>query len=487
MNQKIENWVLGGLSVLFLVYVALRAWLLPITVDESSTVFNHVPRLVFDTLTFEKEANPNNHILNTLLIKLFTGIFGWRHEIVRLPVFIGACLYAWASSQLVCKLSDNSWVRIFALLMLFGNPFLLEFFSLARGYGLAAGLMTVALWQGWRFLTSNDGKALRLAFLFASLAVYANFTLLVFFAPFVSILLLASWQLNAGFRDFWRISRPALITVGVFVLLWITPLKRLSKDSELLNWTALGSFYNSMKGSIRSAINSNAHTGELADNVLTPAVFLGAIIIILIGLWRWWKNGFQFSRDPRVYLVLVLLGVCVTNIVQVYLTRTPYLQARLALFYWPLFALALGSAAGWVREYHGQKKMWILMAPLLALFFINTVRTANLHTTYEWYHDSSTFVVLDYLKELHTKEGRTEPFTIDTEWFMQNSIMFHMEKGHYGYEKAVKLVPYHNRRPPTRETDFFYAVDYDYVKEILDSYDIVLRIPNSSLILLRKK
>lgn len=127
------------------------------------------------------------------------------------------------------------------------------------------------------------------------------------------------------------------------------------------------------------------------------------------------------------------------------------------------------------------------MAPLLALFFINTVRTANLHTTYEWYHDSSTFVVLDYLKELHTKEGRTEPFTIDTEWFMQNSIMFHMEKGHYGYEKAVKLVPYHNRRPPTRETDFFYAVDYDYVKEILDSYDIVLRIPNSSLILLRKK
>ena len=92
MNQKIENWVLNGITALFCLYILLRAWLLPITVDESATAINHVPRLVFDTLTYQREANPNNHILNTILIKIFTGIFGWHHLVVRIPVLMGSFL-----------------------------------------------------------------------------------------------------------------------------------------------------------------------------------------------------------------------------------------------------------------------------------------------------------------------------------------------------------------------------------------------------------
>ena len=232
MNQKIERWVLGGIAAVFCLYILLRAWLLPVTVDESATAINHVPRLVFDTLTYQLEANPNNHILHTLLIKTFVGIFGWHHFVLRLPVLIGGFLYAWASVQLVRKISDQAWLRVFSLMLLLGNPYLLEFFSLARGYGLAAGLMTVALWHAWRFYESNDTKVLKWAFLFAGLSVYANFTLLIFFAPFVLLMLVGAWQLNPSFSTYWKQAKPAFITLGVFVLLWITPLKRLSKDSE---------------------------------------------------------------------------------------------------------------------------------------------------------------------------------------------------------------------------------------------------------------
>ena len=487
MNQKIENWVLGTIAAVFCIYILLRAWWLPVTVDESSSAINHVPRLVFDTLLYQKEANPNNHILNTILIKIFAGIFGWHHLVLRLPVLIGGFLYAWASLHLVRKISVQPWVRIFALAMLFGNPYLLEFFSLARGYGLAAGLMTVALWQAWRFLESNDHKALRLAFIFASLSVYANFTLLIFFAPFVFLMLLATWHLNPSWRSFWLKGKPALLTLGVFIALWITPIKRLSKDSEILNWNALGTYFDSIQRSIRAAIHANAYLGSESDLTLTKLLFLGVFAIGGIGIWRWWQQGLRFSPDPRVFLVLMLLGAGITNIAQVYLTKTPYLQSRLSLFYWPLFALALGSAAAWITERYGRKKAWVFMGPLLLLMLINTARTSNLHSSFEWFHDSDTFTILDFLKKTNEAEGRKEPFTLDTEWFMQNSFIFHMERGHYGYEKYVKLAPFHGKQGPKRDTDFFYAVNYDTVKDVLDTYDIILRVPNSSFILLRKK
>lgn len=487
MNQKIENWVLQGLVALFCLYILVRAWVLPITVDESATAINHVPRLVFDTLTYDSEANPNNHILNTILIKIFTGIFGWHHFVVRLPVFLGGLLYGWTALHLVRKLSNQSWVRVFALLMLLGNPYMLEFFSLARGYGLAAGLMTYALWQSWNFLETNDPKTLRRAIIFGGLAVYANFTLLIFFAPFIFALLFSSGQLNPSFRTFWQQSKPALISLGVFVLLWITPLKRLSKDSEIVNWNALGNFFDSVQLSVRAAIRANPYLGSNTELILTRFVFAGAIAIIALACYRWWKNNFRLSSDPRVLMVLMLLGACIANVAQVYLTRTPYLQSRLALFYWPLFALALGVAASWIADRFGRKKAWIFMAPLLLMFVVNIGRTANFRNTFEWYHDSDTFTVLEFLKKTYAAEGRTTPFVLDTEWFMQNSFSFHLDKKFRDYDQYTKLVPFHGRQSPKLDSDFFYAVNFDSVKDVIGAYEVVLRVPNSSMLLLRKK
>lgn len=70
---------------------------------------------------------------------------------------------------------------------------------------------------------------------------------------------------------------------------------------------------------------------------------------------------------------------------------------------------------------------------------------------------------------------------------MQNSFMYHLEKGNYGYEKYVRQVPFHSRRPPQKDTDYYYAVNFETVKDVIDAYDIVLRVPNSSYILLRRK
>ncbi|MBL7826341.1 MAG: hypothetical protein JNJ57_06905 [Saprospiraceae bacterium] len=487
MNQRTENWILGSILAVFGSYIVLRAFILPITVDEAATAINHVPRLAFDTLFFQKEANPNNHILNTLLIKIFTGIFGWHHFVFRLPVLIGGGLYAWASWKLVLKMSSNSWIRIFSIAMLFGNPYMLEFFSLGRGYGLAAGLMTVALYQAWLFMEKNEARNLRLAFVFAGLSVYANFTLLIFWAPFTFMCLVSAWQLNPSIKTYWTQTKPALKTLAVFVLLWITPLKRLSKDSEILNWNQLGTYFESVQKSVRACIHANAYLGSDSDLVLTWVLLIGMVAGVLVGLKRLWDSKFKLSIEPKAFLVVLLLGVVVTNIVQVRMTHTPYLQSRLALFYWPLYAFTIAASVTWLWERFGKKAAMALMAPLALILTLNTVRTVNLRLSLEWFHDSDTFTVLDYLKNLYLKEGRTEPYLIDTEWFMQNSFMYHLEKNTYGYARYAKIPEFHGNRPPMKEADFFYGISPDKVQEAKTDFDIVFSVPNSSLVLCRHK
>ncbi|MBK7936793.1 MAG: TonB-dependent receptor [Lewinellaceae bacterium] len=278
MERKTETLIYTVLSAAFGVYIILRAEMLPITVDESTTAVIHVQRTVLDTLTYSTEANPNNHILNTLLIKLFTGLFGWWPVVVRLPVLIGGFLYLWAANMLSKRFSEQSRVRLFAFVALLGNPYVLEFFALARGYGLGAGLMLVALWQTWLFLEENSDRRMRNAVLAAGLAVYANFTLVLFFAPFMALLLIANWQLNPSGTEFWRRSRSTIPVLAAFFGLWYLPLSRLSQHPEMNFFTNIGTLVEAVQDSVKAATHSSPYFGDDTVQILTWATILFSIL-----------------------------------------------------------------------------------------------------------------------------------------------------------------------------------------------------------------
>ena len=486
MSRNTETLLFAVLAIAFGTYTLLRAWLLPITVDESTTVFNYVPKIVVDTLTFSTEPHPNNHILNTLAIKILAGTFGWHPVVVRLPALLGAGLYFWAALHLSQRISESGWVRLFIMVMLLGNPYQLEFFSLARGYGLAAGLMLMALWQAWRFLEANKQEYLRNAFIFAGLAVYANFTLLVFFTPFCVLLLWSAWQSSLSLTNFWKKNKTALVVPLVFLALWYEPLRQLSKHPEIVHWNELGSLFKSVELSVKAAMMGNAYLGD--DTVLIFSWLLAAFSagMTAVAAVSWRRQGFRFVTDPRLFIAAMLPGAVLTNVLQVYLTKTPYLEPRMALFYWPLFALQLGLAAAWLWQ-RWQQRSWIFMAPVLLFTALNLSRCVNLTKSAEWWFDRKTYQVLDYLKKTYIAEGRKEPYTLDAHHVMLNSFMFHVQRDPRGFDKYAKLAPWHGLQPPGCTYDFYYAVHPDEAKDIMDVYEIVLRFPDYSCTLLRRK
>ncbi len=481
MKRTTENWVSAALASAFLVYVALRAWLLPITHDEGATILNHVPRLVFDTLTFEKEANPNNHILNTLGIKVMLGLFPGNQLVVRLPVLIGCAFYVWAAVQLSRRWSEQVWVRLFTLVILLGSPCLSEFFGLARGYGLAIGLMAMAILKAWDFFENNSARTLRSAFIFAGLAVYANFTLLLFFGPFCVLLLAAAWQKNRSWVTFWPVIRPAFYTIGIFVLLWITPLSRLSKDRELVNWEQLGSNFDTIQRQMTSMIHRNPYLGENTVLMFSWAALIGIIIGLAMAIWQWRKQNWQLFTDPKVFVAALFAGALVANLINTQVLHTAQLNARLSLFFYPLFALLLAGMADWLWSQWG-KRSWIYLAPLCLLLLINNVRCLDLRRSFEWWFDADNFEVLNKMREIQTSENRTTPYSFDCNWAMLNSFTCHVNEFPQGYDRLAEHLVWHPDRVPVVGPEFFYAIKNEDISALNDAYEVVCKTSTGTLL-----
>ena len=120
------------------------------------------------------------------------------------------------TSWAILKDIRNPWFRLGGFILLNTNPFVLDFFSLARGYGLAGGLMMASLYCLMRYMQSpkNTGLWLALCYISAGLAAMANFTWLNYMLSMTGVVLL--WavyaQIKLGKRSFlWK----SLLTIFV--------------------------------------------------------------------------------------------------------------------------------------------------------------------------------------------------------------------------------------------------------------------------------
>jgi hypothetical protein len=135
------RWPFAVLGAIFLALVLIRIGLQSITIDEGDTYVYWVSGKLFPLW----QPNANNHLLNSYLIWVFTHLFGLNNFSMRLPSFIGAVLYVAATYRFCTAFVEKSWLQIplFACFLL--NPFVLDFFVAARGYGLALGFLTAAI------------------------------------------------------------------------------------------------------------------------------------------------------------------------------------------------------------------------------------------------------------------------------------------------------------------------------------------------------
>jgi len=120
-----------------------RAALVGITHDEALTLLIHVRGSWGEVFAHRLYIGSNNHLLNTVLLKLLLGVLPPFEWVIRLPALAGLGMYLVGCWRLLRRLASGPRFAL-GLALLGTHPFLLDLHTLARGYGLGSGMLVLA-------------------------------------------------------------------------------------------------------------------------------------------------------------------------------------------------------------------------------------------------------------------------------------------------------------------------------------------------------
>lgn len=471
------------ISSIIFIYVFLRALLLEITYDEAWTIDSFVQLKLIHILNYTP-INANNHILNTLLIKLFISLFGDFIIVSRLPNLIAFAFYLFYSYKISSRYL-KPYMGIILFIALFCNPFLLDFFSLARGYGIALAFMISSLYYLIYFVSYYKLKTAYISLILASFSVLSNFPFLNYWLG-VFFIIHFSYLLNRGNRKrFFKLLGISTIVLIALAIIIYEPIRKLVQFHGLYYGGNTGFFTDTLTSLTAYSLNQlNNHFIVSIILILFLSLFLITITLSLIG------NPFQLKllSDRRFFLLLLLLIPILSSIVQFHVLGNLYLIDRAALFYYPLFIIVFVFWANDCRKYQ-TIFLFNSMILIVALIF-NQIININIHKTITWDHDSQTTEILSYLNDYGKSSNRV--VKLDSSWPFQSSIAYYINRNSFKNVNYVKK----ERYVVENNIDFYMYYDkpllkvgYDCSKHPIHNYekDTILQFPIEGIYLFQLK
>jgi hypothetical protein len=408
-----------------LAYITLRAALLGITYDEAWTLSTFVPLSIQDIFLYNP-SDANNQILNTLLIKLFFAFGNHSLFIARLPNVFAFVVYSYFAFRMTDG-SRNIFTGIFLFILLLFNPFVLDFFSLARGYGLAMAFQMGSLYFMMLFGNKLDWKKFAISLLFAMLAVLSNFSFLYFF---LSILTVGVGLQLFRIRKNKKIIKVILTAFFASVLLTAMvalPLTKLINNGGLYYGGSTG-FYHDTLVSLFAFILYHPYDTNTARAVLNISLFLLVSIIVLCFIKKQDQDN-TFLEGKTLMICLLTSIAILINLLNHYITGTLFLIDRTALFYIPLMTIIL---IYWIEELQVRKVNWIptlLLLSLCILTIVNFGININFKKTISWPFEAHSEKILNSINSEGIKGKRI--LTIDFSWPFEKSMGYYVEKNKY--------------------------------------------------------
>lgn len=430
-----------SLCLLILVYVLIRNLSVDFTFDEIWTLSAFVP-LPLTAIVSLTPCDANNHILNTLLVKFFTSLLGSSPFVCRLPNFLALILYLLVIYRM--QRMFTCWTAyILLLLLLLANPFVLDFFSLARGYGLAMSFELTAIYCMLMWMREHHIRYVSAGVISSMLAVLSNFSFLPFLLVYSAILVLM-----LSYR--WYASRRLTVTViaGYMVFgLSILPLLLRLKSSGSLYYGGYTGFYADTFTSL--FMYSSGRRFALGALALPLAM----VVILLLGLTVAALIqsivGHRFRSEAFLSVAMLYAVAALVWLIQL-LMKTPYPIDRTALFLYPLIATAVGFALDAVMPLSPKFLGAITGVAGIALI-LNFGANANLHKTVFWNFEGYATECLKYINARGSSDHKK--YSLDCSWPVEKQIRYYLE--HHTYSYIYPLPVKRNRDSLATGADFY--------------------------------
>lgn len=425
MNRKIRKpwvtWFMVLFSVALFAVVVLKALKMAVTHDEAYTYLYYVKQTWAGILLYKPPHIPNNHILNTLLIKVSTGLFGLSAFTLRLPNILFSVMYFWYAAA-IGKTFRFPAIQVMAYLILVMQIFFFDFFPLARGYGMGLALSLASLYHLHQYRELNNGHHIWRTLIFGAFAVYANFTFLYAYLGLITLLVIlwvAEYQKNE--KPIGILLRPVIIVTAILTLFVFIPLRNISGSL----FGADSNFWDSSAGTLIWSLSY----GQFPESMSILKFVLA--IILLVGAILWITDVFKNKEDGEFWfykeILMLLVITAVGQIMQHYLLGTEFLVGRTTLVYAPMLLVFFLFLFQRMRGFEpwGEKLQTTLNAVLLALLIFN-FKAIDFKDTFEWAYDAGHKELLKDLKQQKETLG-LEQVKLGINWLYEPSLNFYRE------------------------------------------------------------
>ncbi len=457
MKISAKKYILPFLpGVVILIYLILRVFITPISDDEYLTWREHVHR---DIPTILTNGNPdifwapNNHILNTLLVKLSLGIFGEHDWAFRLHILLAFVVCYYFLYKIISGFTASSWRTAAYLGIIFLNPYLLDFFSIARGYALSMAGWAAAMYFLSNYHREPSLRNLGYTMFCLFLAIWANFSAFYFLPLFGLIFLYLLYQNRPDkiLKKHLALLAGSSLVIAVVVL---PPMLTALKAGTLV-WGTGSFFQDSLVASVDYYQHFNHHLFRFRSFNKTWSK-TEAITVILLLLWIALQLIVLLlpkRRETRaIYNMALFQGVGIVMIVLPlhWFFDVAYPHHRTALLFTFPFLLCLVFAMETLTLRYRQVQVFTGLA--ISFCAWHCFISWNVENTMEWYQNGDAKRVFTYLEEDISNDRKKEIYTLGAEQWQYFTMGYYADTN---YKDLIKLE--FSNMDADNGYDYFYA------------------------------
>lgn len=405
------------LALLLFAYVVWRSIAVSFTHDEclSYTIITGNDHQVYTA---------NNHWLNTILMFLSSRIFGYSELALRLPNVLVFGMYLLFIYKIFREYCESPIALYIAAPLLLFNPFILDFFGLARGYGLGIAFFTASVYYFLAFFQQKQSVKNMVWLVATSVCcVYANYAFLT------AILALHGAALLAWLRAHREKPLQLLLFYVIEILLFVPAILNILYLSEK-NELYVGGDRDVFHDTLKSIISFSFSYGEdpygitaIASIVLAVA-FIGGFFFFKSRIFNWMKLiiffllliptvlhaaiGMKFPKDRAAVYWMVMAGFFLMFATDTILKKLRTHRAG-------------GSPSKWRKA---------LLVPILIFAFADILQLANFvpnfNCTYTiiWSYDA------DVKAAINLVEGKVptgKKISIGCSWLVEPPLNYYRE------------------------------------------------------------
>jgi len=434
-NQFNKLFILIGLIVIVL--VALRAFCIPFSHDETATFFYYVQSNHY--MPYYSHAYTNNHVFNSALTNLFYNFFGSHRFVLRLPNLLSLLILIFALYK-ISKTIKNVFSKLLLISLFLLTFHFLDFFEMCRGYGISMAFLVLAIYYFIEYLNEQKNKHFLFFLLCVQIALAANLTFLIVILALHLIIII--FQLyKKQFLNF-KIILIHVLNCAIYIY-WIK-LLLFYKANNLLD-SGMGEDYWQL--TFVSLIEFIFGLKNLW--FLTVVVFLTLLLLLFfIKLISNYKKATNVFR-PIIIFPALLFSFVIFYYLLKKLFNINYPEDRTGLFFYILFVLSL---VYFVEEFSHQITIVLSTSIFIGStsYFICNYNTSVFGSYF--YHTMSKNCY-NYLKEIQSKQK--ELITIGGHRLRELNYAF------LNYRGNAALNHMNDGEEMQMNCDYFYAMKHE--------------------------